>query len=95
MFFTLSDSFCCVDLISQSTQYYWKQVLTAGMGACSRTAPSRLGTVGDPFPSLSVTHPKMCHVDCMYQKISVYFPTASHQHLCGWIVCLWQVPFFD
>ena len=38
------DKSCSVDLISQSTHYYRKQT----------TLASRLSTVGDPFPSISM-----------------------------------------
>ena len=79
VFFALSDNSCSVDLISQSTQYYRKQFLTAVLCAGATILSTRCSTVGDHFPSISmlkytpVTRNTLCLIFWLY--------VATIQHL--------------
>ena len=54
VFFVISNNPCSADMISQSTRYYRKHCLTAVLRACATTLPSRLSTVIDPSPAISL-----------------------------------------
>ena len=72
VFFALSDNSCSVDLISQSTQYYRKQFLTAVLCASVRhfqPGATQLATLSPPYLCLNTHQSHETHYawsfDCM------------------------------
>ena len=67
VFFGLSDNSYSVDLISQSTHYYWKRFLTALLRACAMTLP--IGLSGASDLSLAVSS----HIHFSFLSSSFFF----------------------